>query len=168
MIQYAAHEPDVLRRIPVSVAHKGDDLAGKQLAFALKEAVRGSRSFRFVNEEGAPATPRIDVHLLSVASDLDRVTTAIAYTSAYDHASIPASGILLNAGVNVCGRDRIESCAKGILPGIDWAVEYLRKDWPDLWRTLITGSARYSEQQTPDAFCPVSDSTYSEVRNIPR
>lgn len=53
-------------RIPVAVLHTGDDQVGQQLAFALKEAIRGSYSFRFVDHEPIPSFPRIVVHLLSV------------------------------------------------------------------------------------------------------
>jgi len=119
----------------------------------MKEAVRGSRSFHFVNDEPAPTTPRIDVHLVSLNAEIGyQISSAIAYTVAYDHFSVPFNGILLTYGVVVCGRDRVESCAKMIMPKIDGAAESLRQYRPDLWQTLVTGNATYSEQDTPDAF----------------
>jgi hypothetical protein len=137
-------------RIPVAVSHSGHDKVGQQLAFALKEAIRGSRSFRFVDHEIGPTSPRIVVYLVSIDSDVSGVNAAISNAIIYDHVSIPGWGIILSLGVQSCSQDRVETCAKEILPNINSGVEALRKGWPDLWRSLVTDEDRYTEEQTPE------------------
>jgi len=137
-------------RIPVAVSHSGHDKVGQQLAFALKEAIRGSRSFRFVDHQIGPTSPRIVVYLVSIDSDVSGVNAAISNAIIYDHVSIPGWGIILSLGVQSCSQDRLETCGKEILPNIDSGVEALRKGWPDLWRSLLTGEDRYTEGQTPE------------------
>ena len=136
-------------RIRVAVFHSGHDKVGQQLAFALKEAIRGSRSFGLVDHEIGPTSPRIVVYLLSIDSDVSGVNAAISNAIIYDHVSIPGWGIILSLGVQSCSQDRVETCAKEILPNIDSGVEALRKGWPDLWRSLVTDEGRYTEGQTP-------------------
>ena len=137
-------------RIRVAVSHSGDDKGGQQLAFALKDAIRGSRSFRLVDHEIGPTSPRIVVYLVSINSDANGVNTAISNAIIYDHVSIPGWGIILSLGVQSCSQDRVETCAKEILPNIDSGVEALRKGWPDLWRSLLMDEDRYTEGPTPE------------------
>jgi hypothetical protein len=121
------------KKIPVSVSHDNDDQVGRSFAFALKEAIRGSQSFKLVDDE--VTTPRIVVHLVSVGSSEQQLSSAIAIVFVYDSLKMPAAGAYISSSV-LCGRDRVEYCAKSTLPPIDHAVELLRKDWPDLWKTL--------------------------------
>ena len=151
-------------RIPVSVWHQGDEV-GQQLVLALKEAMRESRSFLFVDHEIAPRSPRIVLYVASLKGDTTEASIAMASAIVYDHVSIPGLGIFLTSGVSSCGRDRVENCAKGILPNIDSAVEYLHRGWPDLWKGLIAGNLEYSEQQTPDAFYSTSAALSNRVNN---
>jgi hypothetical protein len=55
-------------RIPVAVSHAGAEGVGGQIAVALKEAIRGSSSFRLVDDEVSPEFARIVVHLTSVTA----------------------------------------------------------------------------------------------------
>ena len=137
-------------QVRLSVFHQGSDQVGQQVAFVLTEAIRESRSFSLVDREIAPRSPRIVVYLASVDADVNRVSAAISNAIIYDHVSIPGFGIFLFSGVQSCDQDRVETCAKLILLNIDSSVEVLRKGWPELWRSLLTGDGIYSEQPPPD------------------
>jgi len=134
-------------RVPVAVSQAGDDQVGTQVALALKVAIRESRSFRLVDHEQAPSFPRIVIYLVSVAGS--ETGSAISEAIVYDSAYISGPGMFLNLTVQICGRDRVESLAKIILPNIAMALEYLRKDWPDLWRSLTPGG-EYADLQVPE------------------
>jgi hypothetical protein len=125
------------KKIPVAVSHLGADQVGQSSAFALKEAIRGSKGFVLVDYDTFPQTPRIVVVLVSVEdSQTTGASSAIGVSIVYDGPKVPGSGILLTATVVTCGSNRVESCAKIILSRIDSAVEILRKSEPDLWKTL--------------------------------
>jgi hypothetical protein len=136
-------------RVAVSVNHRGNDQVGQEVASALKQAIRGSKSFRFVDDEVAPSFPRIVAYLATINADTDTGASAISTTLSYDSFDIPGRGIYLASLVQYCTRLSIETCAKGILPYIDASVESLRRTWPDMWRTLIPGG-EYSYLQMPE------------------
>ena len=125
------------KKIPVAVNHEGEDSIGQAVAFALKEALRGSQGFVFV--ETNAKTPRIMIVAQSVGALVtplkDRVS-AIAYSIIYYRPKAPGVGIFLGIKVQSCGPEIIEFCAKQILPSIDQAVDFLRRHDPDLWKTL--------------------------------
>jgi hypothetical protein len=54
-------------KIAVQVSHSGNDNVGKQYAFELKEAIRGSHSMRMVGDDEYP--PRIKVMLVTLDVD---------------------------------------------------------------------------------------------------
>jgi hypothetical protein len=126
------------KKIPVAVSHGGDDPVGQAFVLALKEAIRGSNSLLLVDNEILPETPRIVVHVISVDNVVAEkgVSSAIGIIIVYKGSQTPGDGIYLSASVSICGKDRVESCAKSTLPDIDRSVEFLRKDEPSLWNTL--------------------------------
>src|SRR5262245_5422851 len=110
------------KRIPVAIGHSGNDSVGQGVAFALKEAIRGSQSISFVDYETLPKKPTIVVNLVSVESYSEKgVSSAIGVTVIYDSPEMPGLGIYLSSSVLHCGKDRVESCGKNILPNIDRA-----------------------------------------------
>jgi hypothetical protein len=121
------------KKIPVAVSPGGDDPVGQAFVLALKEAIRGSKSLLLVDTEILPKTPRIVVHVLSVNNVVAEKgdSSAIGIIIVYDGSQTPGNGIYLSASVSICGKDRVESCAKSTLPDI--SVEFLRKDEPSLW-----------------------------------
>ncbi len=125
------------KKISVAVNHAGEDSIGQAVAFALKEAIRGSQGFVLV--ETNAKTPRIMIVSQSVealvAPQKNRVS-AIAYSIIYYRTKTPGVGIFLGINVQSCGPEIIEFCAKQILPAIDRAVDFLRSHDPDLWKTL--------------------------------
>ena len=128
------------KKVPVAVTHSGDDSVGEGIAFALKEAVRGSQSFRLVDDEVAPKQPRIVVHMVSIDTDeyprQRGLSSSIATVIVFDSIETPGFGIYLTMLVQYCGRDKIDPCAKTILPKIDREIEKLRTSWPALWKKL--------------------------------
>ena len=140
LLPAAAAFPQNPKKIPVAIDHTGDDQVGQQIAFALKEAIRRSQSFRYVDHDPTPQTARILVYLVSVESYATSraVSSAISKVFVYDDKSIAGGGIYLNSGVMECGRDKTEWCANAILPDIDRAVERLRTGpWSYLWAKLF-------------------------------
>jgi hypothetical protein len=127
------------KKIPVAVFHDGDDSVGRGVAFALKEAIRTSQAFTLLDHEGLPKTPRIVVRLLSLdikISDTQNLYSAFSITILYDSLETPGLGTPFYNGLRVCGRNEIEQCTRLILPLIDHAIEILRTQSPNLWKTL--------------------------------
>ena len=127
----------VAKKIPVSVSHEGDDQIGRSVNHALEELIRTSQRFSLVAENAK--TPRIIILMQSVdtlvAPQQGRVS-ATAYSIIYYRTKIPGAGVLLGIAVNSCSPGIIESCAKGIIPHLEGAVDFLRSHDPDLWETL--------------------------------
>jgi len=129
------------KKIPVAVFHNGDDSIGQSIAVALKEAIRASQSFVLVEHDPVSPTPRIVVHLTSFDIPVDTIKdlgSAVSSVFVYDSAAIPIRGAFIAAVILTCGRDRIEDCARIILPDIATAVELLRTGWPALWKSLVS------------------------------
>jgi len=116
------------KRIPVSVLHSGDDQIGQRYAFALKEAIRRSQSFKFVNYESMPTSPRLVVYLSSVDSFTDKgVSSAIALSIAYDSSEVAGQGILLSTNVINCGRTMVDTCVQNDLAAMIWRPRIYEK-----------------------------------------
>jgi hypothetical protein len=125
------------KKIPIAVSHEGDDSIGQAVAFALKEAIRGSQGFVLV--ETNAKIPKIMIVAESVealVAPLNGRVSAIAYSIIYYRTKGPGAGIFLGIKVQSCGPEIIESCAKQILPAVDQATDFLRRHDPDLWKTL--------------------------------
>jgi hypothetical protein len=82
------------KKIPVAVSHEGGDSVGQGVAFALKEAIRGSQGFLFV--ETNANTPKIVIVAESVEAliaPLKGRVSAIAYSLIYYRTKGPGAGI---------------------------------------------------------------------------
>jgi hypothetical protein len=129
------------KKIPVVVSHFGKDRVGESFAFALKEAIRASQSFYL--DESDSNKPAMHVHLTTMgipwrdsSFDWSGNVSAISDAIAYDSLQVDGSGIFMSNGVHVCGRERIDFCAKSLLPRLDGNAQRLRKFWPHLWNNL--------------------------------
>jgi hypothetical protein len=138
-------------RLPVAVVHYGDDQVGQQVAYALEDAILESESFRLVDHEREPSFPRIVVYLVSVSIGTE-FASAISETFVYGSRWSRGNGIYIAASITACGQNWVALCAETILSHTDHAVEYLSKNYPDLWRSLTPGDGRYSDWQMPDTF----------------
>lgn len=121
-------------RVPVAVAYYGDDEVGLLVASTLKAAFLESMSFRLVEDEPTPSFPRMVVYLVSVQISTD--ASAIAQSFVYDSPQSGNHGNYIATAATACGENRVALCVKTILSYTDNAVEYLRKNFPDLWRNL--------------------------------
>src|SRR5687767_8224897 len=82
------------KKIPVALVHKGKDSVGPGVAFALKEAIRGSQSFFLVDHEPLPKRPKITVNVISAESHTTDGSSAIAVVIVYENLQTPG-GIFL-------------------------------------------------------------------------
>lgn len=131
--------PQTTKKIPVAVDRISNDQVGQSLYFALKEAIRASQSFTYVDHDDGPISPRIVVYLVSAddsVSEAKGESSSIALSIVYDSITSPVRGAYINTTIMQCGRNKIDVCAKGTLEYIDRAVESLRKHFPQLWKTL--------------------------------
>lgn len=140
------------KKIPVAVVQNGEDELGQLLAFEVKDSIRGSQSFRSVDYDIAIKAPGVPVMVprtipaivvmlntmdLSVESvfglkkqkDIND-SSAIAISIFYYSRATPGLGALLHPSAQLCGRERIKSCASRLLPQIEQAAEYLRRVGP--------------------------------------
>ena len=129
------------KKIPVTVNQFWEGHIGQAVAFALKEGIQKTSSFILVDQEFR--NPHISVLLISmdplpVANTYLRdKESAIAITILYAALGKPySSGIHIYTTIYTCGKIVVEKCAKDVLPMIDQAVEKLRRDSPELWKTL--------------------------------
>jgi hypothetical protein len=121
----------------VKVVHTNEDQVGQSVAFNLKEAIRGSQSFFLVEEIKKPTITVLLVSIdISVNEPKKGVSSANSEVVVYDSLTTPGNGILLYSNVAHCGSNKVEQCAKSILPSMDRAVQDLRANWPDLWKQL--------------------------------
>jgi hypothetical protein len=127
--------------VPVEVSHEGSDAVGKSFAFALRDAIRGSNSFRLVEQE--VTHHRVVVHVLSVSDDKnENNASAIAVAITVDGSAIPANGLFLTSTVHYVGRTRSSDSGKGLIVVLDQAVTYLRKNWPAVHKQLVAPTSQ--------------------------
>jgi hypothetical protein len=121
-------------RVPIylSASSSEDDQIGRQLIFEVKEAVRGSASFSFLDD--TKIWPRINV--MMVTTRISQASTAASYAFTYDSIDMPLSGAYIVSSVQVCGRDQVRGCARDILSHIDAALDQLKTKAPELRKTL--------------------------------
>jgi hypothetical protein len=125
------------KKIPVAVSLNGHDQLGQSFAFALKEAIRGSQSFFLIDHDTLPKNPRMVIYLVSIDTFMEKgLWSAIGVSFVYDSVETPGNGIFLSSALSHCPSNQVQSCARQVLPSIDSMVEYLRKTWPSLWKTL--------------------------------
>jgi len=54
----------------------------------------------------------------------------------YDSPDMPLGGAYIRGMVETCGRDDAAGCAERILLKANTTINWLRENWPSLWRTL--------------------------------
>ena len=121
-------------KVTVSVSHSGTDSVGTQLAFAVREAIRGSQGFRLTQSDDSG----IQVRLITVNPDDDpnasnwtvaTVVLTMANFFPYDQKN-PQSWypIYLTSHVMTVGRTKTDAQARSVLASVDAAVEKYRQD----------------------------------------
>ena len=103
------------------------------MLFELKEAIRGSMSFRLV--EDPKLWPYIKLSFVS-QGESNNSSSATAMVLSYDSEAMPMNGAFITTTVQTCGMQKVKECARGLLPDIDLAIGRLQKEAPELWRTL--------------------------------
>lgn len=129
------------KKIAVEVEHTGRDTVGQRIAFAVREGIRGSRGMELVTDS---RRPRIKVVVVTIdSSTAERgYSSALSVSYLYDNLDVPLSGALITSEVYFCGTDRATSCAESIVAKIDSVIEQLRRESPNLWKTLDTQDRR--------------------------
>lgn len=137
------------KRIPVEVAHTGNDPVGIIVAQELRAALRAAQT-PLVSPESAEATehpaglrltmelarPRIRLQLVGAAARSDAPQSPIAVNIVYESADMPLGGAYIRSIVEMCGIDDAQSCATRILGVTSRSLDWLRHNWPSLWKTL--------------------------------
>ncbi|MGZ5092482.1 MAG: hypothetical protein ACXWCY_00735 [Burkholderiales bacterium] len=137
------------KRIPVEVAHVGNDSVGYTVAEELRVAIRAAQGalvmpqsleasdypagLRLTMELGRP---RIRLQLVGPSTAPPGSEAPIAVNIVYDSADIPLGGAYIRSVVEMCGLDNAGSCAARILAATNRSLEWLRQNWPSLWKTL--------------------------------
>ena len=108
-------------------ADTSDDYVGQRLAFALKEAVRGSSAMKVVDR---PQDGSIYVRMLTMNPDKSnggnlRTTYSITWTVQTLH-STPVE-MYLTSTVGICGSDRVNSCAQNLAATTDEQASQVRR-----------------------------------------
>jgi len=119
-------------RIRVIVEHTGDDDIGREVAFELKDAIKGSSSF-LIADGYANAALVVRLSTIDVEIPKKGVLSAISVSIAADHLSLPMLGYLVNAFVAYCGRNSTRSCARSYLVDIDQAAEEVKSRVPTIY-----------------------------------
>lgn len=131
--------PALAQKIPVEVTHSGRDNIGRQFAFELRDALRGSNSFRLV--EGESKEPRIVISVVSLSvEDTDNRSSALSISKVVDAHTIPVNGIYITSGVRIVGANRVKTSAGALPAEIDEAVDFLRSKWPAVYKLLVPAS----------------------------
>lgn len=136
------------KKIPLEVTHIGEDSAGRMLVTALREVIRTTAG-QLVPPEGKQSTlesygmrltgelarPRIKLQLIT--TDVEPGSrTAISVNVIYDSPDMPLGGAYIRGMVETCGRDEAAGCAKRIFLKTNTSIDWLRENWPSLWKTL--------------------------------
>jgi hypothetical protein len=137
------------KKIPVEVAHAGNDSVGYTVAEELRAAIRAAQGalvmpqaleasdypagLRLTMELGRP---RIRLQLVGANTVPPGSETPIAVNIVYDSADVPLGGAYIRTVVEMCGINNASSCAARILAATNRCVEWLRENWPSLWKTL--------------------------------
>jgi hypothetical protein len=137
------------KKIPVEVAHAGNDSVGYTVAEELRAAIRAAQGTlvmpQALETSDYPAglrlsmelgRPRIRLQLLGANTEPAGSETPIAVNIVYDSADVPLGGAYIRSVVEMCGIDNASACATRILAATNRSVEWLRQNWPSLWKTL--------------------------------
>ena len=118
------------RKVPVEVHYSGKDELGNRYAAELREAIRASEALKLGDPTGIAI---LGAYITSV--ELEASQVAVSTTITYDEAGLPFK-YLLGGSVQVCGRNRLQACARTDLADIDKAVHSLKSENPDMWAKL--------------------------------
>jgi hypothetical protein len=110
-----------------------NDSIGAQLAFEIKENIRGSRAFRLV--EDGNEWPYIRYVIVTLPNE-GRTQTYAAHTFTFDSTDMRLSGALITSSIQLCGASVVRGCASRLMGTIDSAVQQLQQAAPELWRQL--------------------------------
>lgn len=122
-------------KLPVSLSHTGEDNTGKQFAYAIREAIRGSNGFRLTGENDAgihvklitidPEQSRSSGSAWTVASITYVMTNFLPYEKGNPQTWYP---IYLTSQVFTVGTQRTNDQARAVMASIDEALERYRRD----------------------------------------
>jgi uncharacterized iron-regulated membrane protein len=137
------------KKIPVEVAQVGEDAVGHLVAQELRAAIRAAHGglvapqsleasehpdgLRLTTEL---ARPRIRLQLVGPSTGTTGPQTPIAVNIVYDSADMPLGGAYIRSILEICGVADAGLCAARILGTTNRSIEWLRQNWPSLWKTL--------------------------------
>ena len=122
-------------KVSIAVNHTGDDSVGQTLAFAIREAIRGSHGYELV--AGAKAAFRISIVTLdpdkSGQVPGSRTIAAMTFTARNtnlfnDRWPQTWYPIYLTTEISMTGAGRVDDQAKSILASLEAEIENYRKD----------------------------------------
>jgi hypothetical protein len=118
------------QKISISVEHDGGDMVGRNVVFALMEAIRRSALMAMNTDQ---TVPHIKLHILTMDESLTDtgVSSAIAVSFVYDISDMPMYGLYVTMSMYSCGSNKIDNCAQNILADTATAIEWLRQRAPD-------------------------------------
>ncbi|MEN3355341.1 MAG: hypothetical protein V7640_3499, partial [Betaproteobacteria bacterium] len=82
------------------------------------------------------ARPRIRLQLVGPSTGTTGPQTPIAVNIVYDSADMPLGGAYIRSILELCGVGDAGLCATRILGATNRSIEWLRQNWPSLWKTL--------------------------------
>ncbi len=105
---------------PVSVSQSGSDMVGQEIATLVTNQIAQSADLHLVGINSKVLHVQISLVSLSGAAATgygENWSSAIAYVF-----SLQPSDYLVNAGVEICGSDRVQQCADMILGDLRTAI----------------------------------------------
>lgn len=113
-------------QMKVYVTHSGDDSAGTRLGYAIKEGIRRSAGMTLVNRE---QDGRIAIRIVTLDPDdrdsSGRRTIYSAVLTAETLHNTPVT-MFLTTFVGICGVNRIQACADGLVAETDKQVSWIQ------------------------------------------
>jgi len=136
------------KKIAVEVAHIGEDAVGRLVAQELRAAIRAQGALvvpQSLESSEHPdglrltmelARPRIRLQLIGPSTGQAGPETPIAVNIVYDSADMPLGGAYIRSVLEICGVADARVCATRILAAANRSIEWLRQNWPSVWKTL--------------------------------
>jgi hypothetical protein len=137
------------KKIPVEVAHVGEDAVGHLVAHELRAAIRAAHGGLVVPDlleasehpDGLRLTmelarPRIRLQVVGPNASHTGPQTPIAVNIVYDSADMPLGGAYIRSMLEMCGVADAGVCAARILAATSRSIDWMRQNWPSLWKTL--------------------------------
>jgi hypothetical protein len=118
---YAAGPIEILK---IQVDCSGDDSIGSQVCYAVKEKIRASEGFELIDTaKPIPGTFRLSL----VTIETDSSDTASAISEVITGRDKDGDELYLEQYVSICGADRVDYIANGIIADIEQQTEFMRK-----------------------------------------